>query len=589
MNLISISNISSIKGDRILFEDVSFGIQEGEKVALVGVNGCGKSTLLNIIADLDEPEKGGIARNKDIVVSILDQNPVFDPEDTVAVHIFTNPEITQGTLEVSIRAILDRLGINDLNMKISELSGGMRKKVALAQALVKDFDLLILDEPTNHLDIETIVWLENYLKTTNKAVLMVTHDRYFLDAICTSIYEINGSKIYHYKGNYDFYLRKKAEHEHSQIVEDERIKTVLRREVAWLSRGARARTTKSKNRVENVRNMMERELIREDAKIDFQVTGRRMGKKILEVSDLTFSWDENPLIDRFSYGFKKDTRIGIMGENGSGKTTLLDLITGRLKAKSGDYDIGINTVFGYFDQNSEELPKDQRLIDYVKSKGEVLRTADGFDLTASQMLERFLFDSSTHYLPIEKLSGGERRRLYLVAVLMQNPNFLIFDEPTNDLDIKTLSVLEDFLISFSGPLVVVSHDRYFLDRTVDTLLISNGDGTFESFVGNASDWLSSKKTTSKKASQTKDSTPEAVIKPRHQEENQSKLTYAQRLRLVELEKLIPQEEQEVAKLEKSFADTSLSPEKLGELSVNYEKAKAELESLMEEYMELEIS
>ena len=587
MNLISISGISSIKGDRILFEDVSFGIQEGEKVALVGVNGCGKSTLLNIIADLDEPEKGGIARNKDIVVSILNQNPIFEPEDTISIHVFRNPEITQGTLEVSIRAILDRLGIEDLNMKMSDLSGGMRKKVALAQALVKDFDLLILDEPTNHLDIETIVWLENYLKNSNKAVLMVTHDRYFLDAICTSIYEINGSKIFHYKGNYDFYLRKKAEHEHSQIVEDERIKTILRREVAWLSRGARARATKSKDRVENVRNMMEREMTREDAKIDFQVTGRRMGKKILEVSDITFSWDDSPLIDKFTYGFKRDTRIGIMGENGSGKTTLLNLITGRLKAKSGDYDIGINTVFGYFDQNSEELPTDQRLIDYVKSKGEVLRTADGFDLTASQMLEKFLFDSSTHYLPIEKLSGGERRRLYLVAVLMQNPNFLIFDEPTNDLDIKTLSVLEDFLISFSGPLVVVSHDRYFLDRTVDTLLISNGDGTFESFVGNASDWLA-KRTMSKKVSQTKDSTPAAVVKPRHQEENSTKLTYAQRLRLVELEKLIPQEEQEVAKLERSFADISLSPEKLGELSVNYEKAKAELESLMEEYMELEI-
>jgi len=587
MNLISISGISSIKGDRILFEDVSFGIQEGEKVALVGVNGCGKSTLLNIIADLDEPEKGGIARNKDIVVSILNQNPVFDPEDTISVHIFRNPEITQGTLEVSIRAILDRLGIDDLDMRMVELSGGMRKKVALAQALVKDFDLLILDEPTNHLDIETIVWLENYLKNSNKAVLMVTHDRYFLDAICTSIYEINGSKIFHYKGNYDFYLRKKAEHENSQIVEDERIKTILRREVAWLSRGPRARTTKSKDRVENVRNMMEREKIEEDGKIDFKVTGRRMGKKILEISDITFSWDDSPLIDKFSYGFKRDTRIGIMGENGSGKTTLLDLITGRLKAKSGDYDIGINTVFGYFDQNSEELPTDLRLIDYVKSKGEVLRTADGFDLTASQMLEKFLFDSSTHYLPIEKLSGGERRRLYLVAVLMQNPNFLIFDEPTNDLDIKTLSVLEDFLISFNGPLVVVSHDRYFLDRTVDTLLISNGDGTFESFVGNASDWLS-KRTMSKKISQTKDTSSAAVVKPRHQEENSTKLTYAQRLRLVELEKLIPQKEQDVEQFEKAFSDTSLNPEKLSELSVKYEKAKADLESLMEEYMELEI-
>ena len=587
MNLVSISEISSIKGDRVLFENVSFGIQEGEKIALVGVNGCGKSTLLNIVAGLDEPEKGDIARNNDMTVSILDQNPVFNPEDTISLHVFRNSVVDQSSVEVGIRSILDRLGIDDLNMKMEELSGGMRKKVALAQALVKDFDLLILDEPTNHLDIDTIVWLENYLKTMNKAVLMVTHDRYFLDAVCTSIYEINGSKIYHYKGNYNFYLRKKAEHEHALIVEDERIRTILRREIAWLSRGARARTTKSKDRVENVHRMMERKRPQEDQTVELNVTGRRIGKKILEVKDITYSWDDSPLIEKFSIGFKKDSRIGIMGDNGSGKTTLLDIITGRLKPESGYYDIGINTVFGYFDQNSEKLPDEMRLIDYVKSKGEVLKTTDGYDLTASQMLEKFLFDSSTHYLPIEKLSGGEKRRLYLVAVLMLSPNFLVFDEPTNDLDIKTLSVLEDFLISFKGPIIVVSHDRYFLDRTVDTLLIANGDGSFESFVGNASDWLKNRKKT-KKQTQLKESDFVNVVKPRHNEENQSKLTYAQRLRREELEELIPEKEQVVAKLEESFSDTTLSPERMNDLSVEYEKVKTELEELMEEYMELEM-
>lgn len=586
MNLVSISDISSIKGDRVLFENVSFGIQEGEKIALVGVNGCGKSTLLNIIADIDEPDAGNIARNNQLSVSILHQNPSYEPNDSVAVHIFSS-SVDQGDMEVGIRSVLDRLGIDDLSIKMSELSGGMRKKVALAQALVKDFDLLILDEPTNHLDIETIVWLENYLKLINKAVLMVTHDRYFLDAICTSIYEVNGSKIFHYKGNYDFYLRKKAEHEHSLVREDERIQTILRREVAWLSRGARARTTKSKIRVENVHKMKERERPQEDKAVELNITGRRIGKKILELKDISYSWDDSPLIDKFTLGFKKDSRIGIMGDNGSGKTTLLDVITGKLKADSGYYDIGINTVFGYFDQNSEELPPDIRLIDYVKSKGEVLHTADGFDLTASQMLEKFLFDSSTHYLPIEKLSGGEKRRLYLVSVLMQNPNFLVFDEPTNDLDIKTLSVLEDFLISFNGPIIVVSHDRYFLDRTVDTLLIARGDGSFESFVGNASDWLKDKKKT-RKQPQQKESAHVAVVKPRHNEEKPSKLTYAQRLRLDELEKLIPEKEIAVETLESSFADTTLSPEKMGELSVEYKKAKSELEALMEEYMELEM-
>ena len=438
MNLVSISGISSIKGDRLLFCNVSFGIQEGEKIALVGVNGCGKTTLLNIIADLDEPESGSIARNNDMTISVLRQNPDYDPEDSVSMHIFKS-SVVQDSMEVGIRSILDRLGIDDLNMKMEELSGGMRKKVALAQVLVKEPDLLILDEPTNHLDIDTIVWLENYLKTLNKAVLMVTHDRYFLDAVCTSIYEINGSNIFHFKGNYDFYLRKKAEHENAALVEEDRIRTILRRELAWLSRGARARTTKSKDRVENVHKMMDRERPQAEQAVELNVTGRRIGKKILEVKDITYSWDDSPLIEKFTMGFKKDSRIGIMGDNGSGKTTLLDIITGRLKAESGYYDIGINTVFGYFDQNSEELPPDMRLIDYVKSKGEMLHTADGYDLTASQMLEKFLFDSSTHYLPIEKLSGGEKRRLYLVAVLMRNPNFLVFDEPTNDLDIKTLS------------------------------------------------------------------------------------------------------------------------------------------------------
>ena len=586
MNLVSISGISSIKGDKLLFCNVSFGIQEGEKIALVGVNGCGKTTLLNIIADLDEPESGSIARNNDMTISVLRQDPDYDPGDSVSMHIFKS-SVVQNEMEVSIRSILDRLGIDDLNMKMEELSGGMRKKVALAQALVKEPDLLILDEPTNHLDIDTIVWLENYLKTLNKAVLMVTHDRYFLDAVCTSIYEINGSNIFHFKGNYDFYLRKKAEHENAALVEEDRIRTILRRELAWLSRGARARTTKSKDRVENVHKMMDRERPQADQTVELKVTGRRIGKKILEVKDITYSWDDSPLIEKFTMGFKKDSRIGIMGDNGSGKTTLLDIITGRLKAESGYYDIGINTVFGYFDQNSEELPPDMRLIDYVKSKGEMLHTADGYDLTAAQMLEKFLFDSSTHYLPIEKLSGGEKRRLYLVAVLMRNPNFLVFDEPTNDLDIKTLSVLEDFLISFKGPVIVVSHDRYFLDRTVDTLLIARGDGSFESFVGNATDWIKNRKV--KKQTQQKESEPApAVVKPRHNEENQAKLTYAQRLRLEELEKLIPQKEQAVAKLEKSFSDTTISPEKMNDLSVEYEKAKAELDELMEEYMELEM-
>lgn len=590
MNIISLKDVTSIKSERVLFENVTMGISDGEKIALVGTNGCGKSTLLRIIAGLEEPESGSVARNRSTVISMLEQVPVFDPDDTVSMHIFNSSgidavsraEADSDGYMVSIKAVLDRLGIDDINRKMGELSGGMLKKVALAQALVKDFDLLILDEPTNHLDIDTIIWLEEFLRDTGKAVVMVTHDRYFLDTVCSSIYEIDGSKIFQYKGNYDFYLRKKAEHTNSVIANEDRIKTILRRELEWLARGPRARGTKSKGRIQSIMTMMDREKPEDEKNIEFSVTGRRTGKKILEMTGVTYSWNRQPLIKDFTYAFKKDTRLGIVGNNGSGKTTLLDIISGRFTALTGGYDIGINTVFGYFDQTSRELPEDLRLIDFVKSKGEVITTSDGGTISASQMLEKFLFDTALHYTPVGKLSGGEKRRLYLVSILMSNPNFLIFDEPTNDLDIKTLSVLEDFLNSFAGPVVVVSHDRYFLDRTVDTLLILDGAGNVESFVGKASEWIENRKRPSEKKEKSSEIKDEP-LKPRHGEK-QSKLTYSQRLRLAELEKLIPETEVQLAKTEDELSNCGSDLGKLNTLSSQYKELQTKIDSMMEEFI-----
>ncbi len=586
MNLISINDITSIKGDNVLFEKISLGISENEKTALVGVNGCGKSTLLKIMAKKEEPESGNVSVNRNIKISFLEQMPVFDPSETVREHIFNRKNDVPSESDKRIEEILGKLGISDLSLKMGALSGGMIKKIAIAQVLVEDSDILLLDEPTNHLDIDSIVWLEEYLKKSKKSVVMVTHDRYFLDSVCSSIYEIERSTIYHYKGSYDFYLKKKEEHLNSMISNEDRIKSILRRELEWLARGPRARGTKSKERIESIRKMVDRDRPEEEKSIEFSVSGRRMGKKILEMGDICYKWGDTPLIEGFSMVFKKDTRLGLIGDNGSGKTTLLDIISGRMTPQKGIYDIGVNTKIGYFDQQARELPLTMRVIDYVKGKGERINLPDGSSITASQMLERFLFDPALHYLEIGKLSGGERRRLYLVSVLMENPNFIILDEPTNDLDIKTLSVLEDFLNSFPGPVVVVSHDRSFLDRTVDSLIILKGDGTFDGFTGRTSDWLEQKKKTSLKTDSVNTAQKEEAAKPRHISDIKSKMTYAQRIRFAELEKLIPDIEREIAEVEFKLANYSNIGISSGDLFLQYETLKKKGDNLMNEYIEL---
>lgn len=534
MNLLSVSKLTRMGREAPLFVDVTFGLDEGEKAALIGRNGSGKSTLLRCIAGVIPPDSGSIVVNKEAGVSFLPQNPEFEPGDTIRAHIYksdspklkiireyedacellsragqTSPservrrELERLTHEMdskdlwnyenSIRSILTTLGITNLELKMGTLSGGMAKKVSLAQVLIEDTKVLLLDEPTNHLDITTIAWLEEHLRTTPRSVLMVTHDRYFLDSICTSIREIDRKTVTLYEGNFSRYLEKKAIAEEIAANTDARIESVLRTEREWLLRGPQARGTKAKARIDSIHRMINREKFAQDKGFAFEVTGRRLGGKILEVEGISKAWPvpggTKTVIRDFSYQFKKGERIGVFGDNGSGKTTLLNILMGEVEADGGRRSAGDNTVFGYYRQNPEFPDLNMTVLEYIKEKAEVITRSDGTELTASKMLEQFGFEGRVQYSPLLSLSGGERKRVYLVRLLMSNPNFLVLDEPTNDFDIYTMSVLESFLEGFGGCLLVVSHDRYFMDRVVDTLFILEDDGSISGFVGTCSEYL----------------------------------------------------------------------------------------------------
>ncbi len=534
MNLLSVSKLTRMGREAPLFVDVTFGLDEGEKAALIGRNGSGKSTLLRCIAGVIPPDSGSIVVNKEAGVSFLPQNPEFEPGDTIRAHIYksdspklkiireyedacellsragqTSPservrrELERLTHEMdskdlwnyenSIRSILTTLGITNLELKMGTLSGGMAKKVSLAQVLIEDTKVLLLDEPTNHLDITTIAWLEEHLRTTPRSVLMVTHDRYFLDSICTSIREIDRKTVTLYEGNFSRYLEKQAIAEEIAANTDARIESVLRTEREWLLRGPQARGTKAKARIDSIHRMINREKFAQDKGFAFEVTGRRLGGKILEVEGISKAWPvpggTKTVIRDFSYQFKKGERIGVFGDNGSGKTTLLNILMGEVEADGGRRSAGDNTVFGYYRQNPEFPDLNMTVLEYIKEKAEVITRSDGTELTASKMLEQFGFEGRVQYSPLLSLSGGERKRVYLVRLLMSNPNFLVLDEPTNDFDIYTMSVLESFLEGFGGCLLVVSHDRYFMDRVVDTLFILEDDGSISGFVGTCSEYL----------------------------------------------------------------------------------------------------
>ncbi len=553
MNLLSISNLSKLGREKPLFSGVSFGLNEGDKVALIGRNGTGKSTLLKTIAGVLQPDEGSVVINKEAGISFLPQNPIFSEDETIREHIFKSASQKLQIIreyenlceqmesssdktslqnkfdelslkmekqdlwnyEAQIKSILTTLGIKNLEVKMGELSGGMIKKVALAQVLVEDTRLLLLDEPTNHLDITTISWLQVYLVQTKRSVLMVTHDRYFLDAVCNHIYELDRNKIKLYVGNYSEYLEKKQTELEIEANTERRIESVLRFERDWLLRGPCARGTKAKARIQRDMALINREKFSDPKGFTFQVEGRRLGGKVLELHNISKNFPKGfsrsadfkinsassatssassaknqiPVIKNFSYNFTKGEKIGIFGDNGSGKSTLLNIITGKIKPDSGDVILGENTHIAYYEQNPSFKNLNLTVLEYIKEEAEVIHRRDGSSLSANLFLEEFGFEGKIQYSPVSTLSGGERKKLFLVRLLISNPNFLILDEPTNDFDIFTMNILEKFLMDFKGCLLIVSHDRYFMDKVADTLFILEDDGSVSGFVGKCSEYI----------------------------------------------------------------------------------------------------
>ena len=662
--MLSIKDLGKIGRDEPLFSGVTFGLNSGEKAALIGRNGCGKSTLLACIAGTLTSEEGSIVTAKECGISFLPQNPAFNPQDTIRDHIFKSEssklkviqqyeevcqklastdsqdaktsaqlqdqlnqlfeEMTQRDLwnyESQIKQILTTLGITDLTPTMGSLSGGMAKKVALAQVLIDDTGLLLLDEPTNQLDVQSIAWLEEYLRTTERAVLMVTHDRYFLDNVCSSIYELARKRIKLYTGNYSQYLEKKATEAEIEANTEKRIESVLRTEREWLLRGPQARGTKARARVDAIHRMINREKFAADKGFTFEVAGRRLGGTILELENVSKDWpkpngsSQNILKD-FSYIFRKGERLGIFGGNGTGKSTLLNLLTGSLEPDSGTIKTGVNTVFGYYQQNPQlEMAKEgchvPTVLEYIQEAAEVITLNNGKTLSATRLLEQFGFEGRIQYSAVTNLSGGEMKRLYLVRLLMGNPNFLVLDEPTNDFDIFTLSILESFLEGYSGCLVVVSHDRCFMDKTVDTLLILDGSGMVSGFVGTCSEYLDFLKQEEKKqssvenpskakssseaqapgdakssteaqsskeeASGAKPSAPTATVRRRTYKEQQEYQT---------LEEQIMELEERKDELEALLSGGETDFSKLGELTEEYNALTAKLEAAYLRWEEL---
>ena len=490
MNLLTMEHITKAYTDRVLLNDVAFSINENEKIGVIGINGMGKSTLLKVTAGIEPYDEGKISMGKQVKICYLPQTPEFEEGTTVlraAIADNVN-ELNQWTIEADARSMLNQLGFYDYNEKVEHMSGGQKKRIALVNALLTPADILILDEPTNHLDNAMSEWLEEYLIGFRGAILMVTHDRYFLDRVATRIVEVDQGKLYSYPGNYSEFVKLKAERQDMALATERKRKSLLRTELEWLGRGARARSTKQKAHIDRIKAMQEIKDIQEEKRVVLDSVASRMGNKTIELENISKSYGNRKLISDYSYIFLKNDRIGIIGPNGCGKTTLLKIINGIVRPDSGTIEIGQTIRIGYFSQENEYMDASMKVIDYVKEVREYVTTSDG-KITASQMLERFLFDGAMQWSKIEKLSGGEKRRLYLMRVLMSAPNVLILDEPTNDLDIQTLTILEDYLDHFDGIIITVSHDRYFLDRIVNRTFSFEGDGKVRQFEGGYSDYL----------------------------------------------------------------------------------------------------
>ncbi len=604
MNILSLENVSKNYGIKPLFENVTIGLEDTDKIGIIGANGSGKTTFLRVIAGTEPPDTGKVTRANGKTLAFLSQNPTIDDEKTVLETIFAASsgvmktirdyetachdlaldgndakllekvsnlqhelEINGGwEIETNARNVLTKLGITDTTAQMKTLSGGQRKRVALAHELIFKPDILILDEPTNHLDADTIEWLEEYLKRYTGTLLLVTHDRYFLDRVTNRIFEIDRGGIQNFAGNYAYYLEKKEEQEMLRATEGHKREQLIKKELAWLRRGAKARTRKSKHRINAAYDLMAQPKDKSKAEIDIAIGSKRLGTKIVEINNISKSYGKLKLIDDFSYLLKRDDRIGIIGENGSGKTTLLEIITNRIKADAGEIEIGQTVNIGYYDQESRALNETQRVIDYIKEIAEYITTVDGNQITASQMLEKFLFTPAAQYSFIANLSGGERRRLYLLRILMASPNVLLLDEPTNDLDIPTLIALEEYLDDFAGALIVVSHDRYFLDRTIDSIFKFEPGGKIREFAGDYSAYL---ETIERELSETKEAETRASARVQNITETEkpksNKLSFKEKRELESLETNIPETENRLAEIENELVQFATDSYKLNEL------------------------
>jgi ATP-binding cassette subfamily F protein uup len=627
MHILSAEAVSKDYGLRPILENVSLGLNSDDRVGVVGVNGSGKTTLLRLIAGHETPDAGRIILADGVSIGYLPQNPPYAAEATVLEAVFSasdakmklllDYELACGELaakgadeqraldrvselarrleasgawelETNARTVLGRLGINDTNARMGTLSGGQRKRVALAHALIERPGLLILDEPTNHLDAETISWLEDYLARYRGALLLVTHDRYFLDRVTTRILEVERGAVQAFDGNYAYYLEKREEQESARAVEGQKREMLIRRELAWLRRGAKARTRKSKSRVESAEALIAQPKEATKAALDMSVGSTRLGKKVLELRDITKSYDGRVLIGGFSRTLKPGERVGVIGPNGAGKTTLLEIIARRVAPDAGSLETGQTVRIGYYDQDSRALNEEERVIDYIRAVAERVETADGAFITAGQMLERFLFTGAMQYAPIAKLSGGERRRLYLLRVLMGAPNLLLLDEPTNDLDIQTLITLEDYLDGFPGNLIVVSHDRYFLDRTVEHIFRFEGGGRLREYPGNYSAFLEARR---KEESDAAPEEPPTTARPAERRSDapppvKRKLTFKERKELEVTEARVQAAELRAAEIETELSANSSDAHVVHRLYEEREKLTEQLARDLERWAEL---
>ncbi len=614
MNYVSVENIAKSYGERVLFEDLSFGINQGQKIGLVAKNGTGKTSLLNILSQKEPPDKGEINYRRNLKIGFLPQEPDLDPNLTIEESIFAadndtlkiirnyekvllNPEDTEAyqqafdqmevhqawDFETEYKQILSKLRLEDLDKQVKYLSGGQKKRLALANLLLDLPDLLILDEPTNHLDLEMIEWLEETFKKESLTLFMVTHDRYFLERVCNEIIELEEGKLYSYSGNYSYYLEKRELRLATEETNVEKAKQLYKKELEWMRRQPKARGTKSKSRISSFDDIRERaHKRRKNHQVQLEINMERLGAKIIELHNVSKSYGKKTLFQNFDYNFQRQDRLGIIGKNGTGKSTFLNMITGNIKPDTGKLVIGETVKFGYYTQGGIKIKEGQKVIDVIREFGDYIPLKKGRQISAQQLLERFLFDRKKQYDYVEKLSGGERKRLYLCTVLIQNPNFLILDEPTNDLDIVTLNVLENFLLDFPGCLIVVSHDRYFMDKIVDHLFVF-GKGKIKDFPGNYSDYRAYEKTVKPEPKVEKESIQEKSVST--QERKKVSLSYHEQKEYRSLEKEIEKLEKQKEKLQQEFLQP-LSGEEITKKSLELNKLEDEIDEKTERWFEL---